>query len=88
MERLTLTSRGQVTFRKEVREHLGVKPGERLELRLLPGGRLELAAEFHPDSAVSFATIARQVEAPGGRYVTDAEIDAAISDGWAGRRGR
>jgi bifunctional DNA-binding transcriptional regulator/antitoxin component of YhaV-PrlF toxin-antitoxin module len=44
MATLTVTARGQVTFRKEVLQHLGVKPGEKIELELLPGGRGELRA--------------------------------------------
>jgi bifunctional DNA-binding transcriptional regulator/antitoxin component of YhaV-PrlF toxin-antitoxin module len=36
---LTVTVRGQVTFRKDVLQHLGVKPGEKIELELLPDGR-------------------------------------------------
>ncbi|MGD0860846.1 MAG: AbrB/MazE/SpoVT family DNA-binding domain-containing protein [Terracidiphilus sp.] len=44
MAMLTVTSRGQVTLRKEYLQHLGVKPGEKMELELLPGGRGELKA--------------------------------------------
>ena len=39
MTTLTVTARGQVTFRKDVLQHLGIKPGEKIELDLLPGGR-------------------------------------------------
>jgi bifunctional DNA-binding transcriptional regulator/antitoxin component of YhaV-PrlF toxin-antitoxin module len=39
MPALKVTARGQVTFRKDVLKHLGVMPGERIELELLPGGR-------------------------------------------------
>ena len=35
---LSTTSRGQVTIRKEIFQHIGVKPGEKLEIELLPGG--------------------------------------------------
>ncbi len=38
---LTVTARGQVTFRKDVLKHLGVKPGEKIELELLPGGEFK-----------------------------------------------
>jgi bifunctional DNA-binding transcriptional regulator/antitoxin component of YhaV-PrlF toxin-antitoxin module len=38
MSTLTVTSRGQVTFRKKIMEHLGVKPGGKIELDLLPMG--------------------------------------------------
>jgi bifunctional DNA-binding transcriptional regulator/antitoxin component of YhaV-PrlF toxin-antitoxin module len=41
---LKVTERGQVTVRKEVLRHLGVNPGDKLELTLLPGGRAELHA--------------------------------------------
>lgn len=44
MATLTVTARGQVTFRKEVLRHLGVKPGEKIALELLPGGQGALRA--------------------------------------------
>ncbi len=44
MATLTVTERGQVTLRKEYLRHLGVKPGEKLELVLLPNGRGEIRA--------------------------------------------
>jgi hypothetical protein len=33
-----------VTFRKELLQHLGIQPGEKLEVDLLPDGRAELRA--------------------------------------------
>ena len=42
---LTVTARGQVTFRKDVLKHLGIRPGDRIRLDLLPDGRAELKAE-------------------------------------------
>ena len=36
MTTLTVTARGQVTFRKDVLQHLGIRPGEKIELDLLP----------------------------------------------------
>ena len=41
MATLTVTSRGQVTFRKEILQHMGVKPGGKIEIELLPGGKVE-----------------------------------------------
>ncbi|WP_245643695.1 AbrB/MazE/SpoVT family DNA-binding domain-containing protein [Paraburkholderia oxyphila] len=32
MSTLIVTGRGQVTFRKDVLQHLGIKPGEKIEL--------------------------------------------------------
>lgn len=40
---LTVTAKGQVTLRQSVLNHLGVQPGEKLGVSLLPDGRVELA---------------------------------------------
>ena len=45
MATLTLTGRGQVTFRKDVLKHLGIEPGDKIRLDLLPDGRAELKAD-------------------------------------------
>ena len=42
---LTVTARGQVTFRKEVLKHLGIRPGDTIRLDLMPDGRAELKAD-------------------------------------------
>ncbi len=44
MTTLTVTANGQVTFRQEVLKHLGIGPGDRITLDLLPDGRAELKA--------------------------------------------
>ncbi len=45
MTTLTVTTRGQVTFRKDVLKHLGIQPGGKIRLDLLPDGRAEMKAE-------------------------------------------
>ncbi len=45
MATLTVTARGQVTFRKDVLKHLGIRPGDKIRLDLLPDGRAELKAD-------------------------------------------
>ncbi|AYO81318.1 AbrB/MazE/SpoVT family DNA-binding domain-containing protein [Methylobacterium brachiatum] len=45
MATLTVTARGQVTFRKDVLKHLGIEPGDKIRLDLLPDGRAELKAD-------------------------------------------
>ena len=40
--KLRVSTRGQVTFPKRVMKHLGVKPGGKIELDLLPGGRVAI----------------------------------------------
>lgn len=82
MATLTVTSRGQVTFKKEVLQHLGIKPGEKIELDLLPDGRGILKA------ARPTATIAGFVGVLAGRTNKVASIDeinAATEQGWASK---
>jgi hypothetical protein len=45
MTTLTVTARGQVTFRKDVLMHLGIRPGGKIRLDLLPNGKAELTAD-------------------------------------------
>jgi bifunctional DNA-binding transcriptional regulator/antitoxin component of YhaV-PrlF toxin-antitoxin module len=45
MTTLTVTARGQVTFRRDVLRHLGIEPGDKIRLELLPDGRAELRAD-------------------------------------------
>lgn len=45
MPTLTVTARGQVTFRKDILAHLGIRPGDKIRLDLLPDGRAELKAD-------------------------------------------
>ena len=41
---LTVTAKGQVTLRQAVLDHLGIKPGGKVGVSLLPDGRVELAS--------------------------------------------
>jgi len=38
----TVTSKGQVTIPKPVRDHLGIRPGNAIEFELAPDGRVDL----------------------------------------------
>lgn len=83
MATLTVTTRGQVTFRKEVLKHLGIKPGEKIELDLLPDGRGVLKA------ARPTGTIGEFVGLLAGRtrkVATVEEINEAAALGWAGKK--
>ena len=42
MAKLTVTSRGQVTLRKEFLEHIGVRPGDQIALSKTMNGKLTL----------------------------------------------
>lgn len=51
---LTVTARGKVTLRKEVLQHLGIKPGDTIELDLLPDARGMLKAAQPQASIAGF----------------------------------
>ena len=77
------TTRGQVTFRKEVLQHLGIKPGEKIELDLLPDGRGVLKA------ARPSGTIKDFVGLLAGRSAKVASLDdinEAAASGWSGKK--
>ncbi len=40
--RISITAQGQVTFRRALRQHMGIKPGQKIDVALLPNGRIEL----------------------------------------------
>jgi bifunctional DNA-binding transcriptional regulator/antitoxin component of YhaV-PrlF toxin-antitoxin module len=81
MTTLTVTARGQVTFRKEVLQHLGIRPGERIELELLPDGRAALRAV--PQKA-SFRMLHGLLKGKtNGRVLTSEEIDVATAEAGA-----
>jgi len=80
---LTVTVRGQVTFRKGVLRHLGIKPGEKIELDLLPDGRAEMRAA-RPTGAIEdfLGLLAGKTK----KVATLEEIDEAEITGWAGEK--
>jgi len=60
MTTLTVIARGQVRFRKDVLQHLGIRPGERIELDKLPGGRVMLRAGRPSGTIDGFRGCSRQ----------------------------
>jgi bifunctional DNA-binding transcriptional regulator/antitoxin component of YhaV-PrlF toxin-antitoxin module len=85
MATLTVTSRGQVTFRKDVLQHLGIEPGGRVHIDLLPDGRAELRAD-KPKGTVRDLRGLLKGKTNGSRLGID-EIGEAIAEAGA-RAGR
>jgi antitoxin PrlF len=78
---LTVTAKGQVTLRKDLLAHLGVQPGQRLDVEVLPGGRLQLHAKQATGEIEScFGLLARRTD----HRASLKELDQAASQGWAG----
>lgn len=83
MATLTVTARGQVTFRKNVLKHLGIRPGDKLELELLPNGRGVLkAAEPAGDVSEFIGMLAGK----SSKVATIEEMEEAAAGGWSGKQ--
>jgi bifunctional DNA-binding transcriptional regulator/antitoxin component of YhaV-PrlF toxin-antitoxin module len=82
MNTLSVTARGQVTFRKKVLQHLGIKPGEKIALDLLPDGR-GLIRAARPGGTIDdfIGCLAGKTK----KVATIEEMNQAAADGWAGR---
>ena len=79
---VTVTSRGQITFRKELLQHMGVRPGEKISVDKLPNGQVALRAARPTGSIEDFiGCLAGKTK----KVATLAEIQKAAADGWAGR---
>jgi antitoxin PrlF len=78
---LTVTSKGQVTLRKELLAHLGIEPGQRVDVEVLPGGRLELHAEQATGSIHGFIGL---LAGRSARRASLEELNEAAASGWAG----
>jgi len=83
MATLTVTARGQVTFRKEVLQHLGIKPGDKIELDLLPDGRGILKAAKPAGTINGFLGL---LAGKTNKIATIEEMNEAAAQGWADQK--
>ena len=83
MATLTVTARGQVTFRKDVLQHLGIEPGEKIELDKLPDGRVALKAARPCGKIDGFlGLLANKTR----KVATLDEINEAAAAGWSRKK--
>ena len=79
---LTITAKGQVTLRKEFLAHLGARPGDRLTVNLLDGGRLQV----EPKRGQPAASLSGLLAKSNTKSLSITEINDATAAGWAGER--
>ena len=77
---LTVTAKGQVTLRREVLTHLGVRPGDKLDVDLLAKGRMQVRAK----RGKSVASVFGMLERPGAPCLSIEELNEIAASGWAG----
>ncbi len=73
MPTATVTSKGQITIPKQVRDRLGVHQGDRIEFVVDPGGSVSLQPLRR-----SARDLAGFLHRPGAEPVTQAEMDASV----------
>ena len=83
MATLTVTAKGQVTLRKDLLAHLGVRPGEKIVVDKLPDGRVEVKAA-RPGGRIS--DVFNILQRPGGPSLSIEQMNQIAAKGWAGKR--
>ncbi len=80
MSTLTITERGQVTLRKDLLQHLGIEPGDRIEVDKLPDGKLLLRAARPVGRIDDFIGL---LAGKTKKVATLDELDEAAAAGWS-----
>lgn len=81
MTTLTITSKGQVTLKQDLLKHLGVMPGQKVEVIKLPDGGISVRGVTHHKGSINqfIGCLAEGNE----KTVSIEEMNAAIAQGWA-----
>lgn len=83
MTTLTITAKGQVTLRKGLLKHPGVRPGDKITMSKMPDGRLEVrAAQPAGDIRAVFDFLKRE----SGPSLSIEAMNTITARGWAGER--
>jgi hypothetical protein len=82
MPSLTITSKGQVTLRKDILRHLGVGPGEKVAVDMLPGGRIAVRADRPSGSIAGVFGMLKGKHRP---KLSIEEIGEIAASGWSGQ---
>lgn len=80
MTALTITTKGQITLRRELLQYLGIAPGQQVEVHKQANGVLTLQAKA-PQGLEVFAGCLP----PPPKALSVDEINAIIASGWAGQ---
>lgn len=83
MSSLTVTAKGQVTLKRDLLQHLGVEPGERIDFEKLPGGELRVRAARPTGTINGFLGV---LAGKTHKVATLEEINEAAAAGWAGNK--
>jgi len=79
---LTVTKKGQITLKRDLLNHLGIKPGEQITLERLPAGQLRLHAARPAGSIERFIGL---LAGKSDKILTVEEMNEIAARGWAGQ---
>ncbi len=77
-----VTTKGQITLKRDLLQHLGIKPGERIDFEKLPGGELRLRASRPTGTIDGFLGL---LAGKTKKVATLEEINEVAAFGWAGK---
>lgn len=80
MTTLTITTKGQITLKRDLLKHLGVGPGEKIEADKLPDGRIVVRAAAPNGTISDFIGCLSQKK---GLKLTVDEMNAIATQEWA-----
>ena len=83
MASLTVTAKGQVTLKRELLEHLGIQPGQRVDFEKLPGGEVRVRAARPAGSIDNFLHVL-DGKVKLKKPLTIDEMNTIAATGWAG----
>ena len=83
MSSLAVTMKGEVTLERELLQHLGVRPGERIEFDKMPGGEIRIRGGRPTGSINDFiGRHAGKLSKP----CSIEEMNEVAAAGWAGEK--
>jgi bifunctional DNA-binding transcriptional regulator/antitoxin component of YhaV-PrlF toxin-antitoxin module len=81
MSDLTITAKGQVTLRREILKHLGVFPGDKVNIDLLPNGEVIVRAVQKTKTIDDFIGCLKG----SGKSLSVEDMNRIIAEGWSGK---
>lgn len=81
---LAVTVKGQVTLKRDLLQHLGIKPGERVEFEKLPGGEIRVRAA-RPAGSIEGFFHALDGKVRMKKPLSIDDMNAIAAGGWAGQ---
>lgn len=79
-----ITAKGQVTLKRDLLHHLGIKPGERVDFEKLPGGELRIRAA-RPTGTIDDFLHSLDGKVKLKKPLSIEEMNEIAAAGWAGQ---